>query len=170
MLSKDYVKMVSESMGDSGSDEAVKWVYDAAELAKKEGLTIKDIEDYDWGTIIRFALPDEPEEEADVYIAYKRVQWLGESKFCQTISTFFSTDKIHSKVRSFLEELAYNQSPVEGYEFDGYFNEFVKAVGTKEEAVAEVKSIIPRIKEVSNKLDRIKYEAEHFLRYINKDE
>lgn len=170
MLSKDYVKMVSESMGDSGSDEAVKWVYDAAELAKKEGLTIKDIEDYDWGAIIRFALPDNPEKDADVFIAYKRVQWLGESKFCQTISTLFSTDKMHSKIKSFLEELAYNQSPVEGYEFDGYFNEFVKTVGTKEEAVAEVKSIIPRIKEVSEKLDRIKYEAEHFLSYINKNE
>lgn len=170
MLSKDYVKMVSESMGDSGSDEAVKWVYDAAELAKKEGLTIKDIEDYDWGAIIRFALPDNPEKEADVYITYKRVQWLSASAFCQTISTFFSTDKMHSKIKSFLEELAYNQSPVEGYEYDGYFNEFVKAVKTKEEAVAEVKSIIPRIKEVSEKLDRIKYEAEHFLSYINKDE
>lgn len=165
-----HSKAISESMGDSASDEAVKWVYDAVGIAIKEGLYIYREWDYDWGSIIRFALPDNPEKEADVYIAYKKVQWLGASKFCQEISTLISTDKIHSKIKSYLEELAYNQSPVEGYEFDGYFNEFVKAVKTKEEAVAEVKFIIPRIKDVSEKLDRIKYEAEHFLSYINKDE
>ena len=162
-------KAISESRRDSASDEARKWVYDAAEIAKKEGLNIYEIEDYDWGAIIRFALPDNPEKEADVFIAYKRVQWLGGSRFCDTIGTFFSTDKMHSKIRSFLEELAYDQNLVEGYEFDGYFNEFVKKVETKEEAVAEVKSIIPRIKEVSEKLDRIKSEAEYFLENIKKD-
>ena len=31
-------KAISESMGDSSSEEARKWVYDAAELAKMEGL------------------------------------------------------------------------------------------------------------------------------------
>ena len=78
-------KAISESMGDSSSEEARKWVYDAAEIAKMEGLHIYRIEDYDWGTVIRFALPDNPEKEADVYITYKRVQWLGASAFCNTI-------------------------------------------------------------------------------------
>ncbi|OGV97190.1 MAG: hypothetical protein A2Z59_12430 [Nitrospinae bacterium RIFCSPLOWO2_02_39_17] len=162
-------KAISESMENSASEEARKWVYDAAELAKKEGLNIYMIEDYDWGAIIRFALPDNPEKEADVYITYKRVQWLGASDFCKTIATSFSTDKGHSKIKYFLEELAYDQNLVEGYEFDGYFNEFVKTFETKEEVVAEVKSIIPRIKQTSEKLDRIKSEAEYFLNNIDKD-
>ena len=162
-------KAISESMGDSSSEEARKWVYDAAEIAKMEGLHIYRIEDYDWGAVIRFALPDNPEKEADVYITYKRVQWLGTSAFCKTIATSFSTDKGHSKIKYFLEELAYDQNLVEGYEFDGYFNEFVKTFETKEEVVAEVKSIIPRIKQASEKLDRIKSEAEYFLNNIDKD-
>ena len=108
-------------------------------------------------------------KEADVYITYKRVQWLGASDFCKTIATSFSTDKGHSKIKYFLEELAYDQNLVEGYEFDGYFNEFVKTFETKEEVVAEVKSIIPRIKQTSEKLDRIKSEAEYFLNNIDKD-
>ena len=58
---------------------------------------------------------------------------------------------------------------MEGYEFDGYFNEFVKTFETKEEAVAEVKSIIPRIKQVSEKINSIKSEAEYFLNNIDKD-
>ena len=33
-------KAISKSMGDSSSEEARKWIYDAAELAKKEGLNI----------------------------------------------------------------------------------------------------------------------------------
>ena len=162
-------KAVSESMGDSSSEEARKWVYDAAELAKMEGLHIYRMEDYDWGAVIRFALPDNPEKEADVYITYKRVQWLSASAFCNTIGISFSTDKRHRKIQSFLEEMAYNQNLVEGYEFDGYFNEFVKRFESKEEAVAEVKSIIPRIKQVSERLNSIKSEAEYFLNNIDKD-
>ncbi len=62
------------------SEEGRKWVYEAAELAIKEGLSIK-VEDYDWGALIRFAFSDNPKEEADAWITYKIVQWLGDTAF-----------------------------------------------------------------------------------------
>ncbi len=154
----------------AASEEGRKWVYEAAELAKKEGLKICEIEDYDWGKIIRFAFPDNLEEEADVSISYKRVHWLGETEFCRTIAALFSTSDVDGKIQGILEELAYNSDLIKGYEFDGYFNEFIKKVETQEEAVAEVKTIIPRVKEAVQKLNKIKKEAKSFLHRIGSND
>ena len=147
----------------AASEEGRKWVYEAAELAKKDGLNIYGIETYDWGAIIRFALSENPKEEADVYISYKKVQWLGGTEFCRTIAALFSTSEMHGKIQGILEELAYKGGIIKDYEFDGYFNEFVKMVETQEEAVAEVKAIIPRLKEVAQKLNKIKKETGSFI-------
>lgn len=160
-------KIIQEVLGDVAlSEEGRKWVYEAAELARKEGLNIREIEDYDWGTLVRFAMPDNPAEEADVFILYKQVHWLGASSFCSSIGTLFTTDKSEKMNQPFLETLAYWHKLIPGYEFDGHFNEFVKKVETKEDAIAEVKSIIPRVREVSRKLDDIKRKTEDLVESV----
>jgi len=147
----------------AASEEGRKWVYEAAELARKDGLNIYGIETYDWGAVIRFAFSENTKEAADVYISYKRVQWLGETEFCRAIAVLFSTSEMHGKIQGILEGLAYKGGIIKGYEFDGYFNEFVKKVETQEDAVAEVKAIIPRVKEAAQKLDKIEKETESFI-------
>ncbi len=68
-----------------------------------------------------------------------------------------------------LFSLARKGDIVSGYEFDSSAKEFVKKVDTQEEAIAEVKSIIPRVKEVSKKLDGIEREVKDFVQGIIDD-
>lgn len=124
------------------NDMEGQWIDKVAAISKERGLGIKEIEEYDHGRVIRYSSPDNPSAEADVFVWYKRVEWLSETKFCSLINALFTTDKQEQKVKSILQNFLMNDEIVPGYVMEGY-DSLTKNVDTPDEAVAEVCRIMP---------------------------
>ena len=129
--------------------ERKDWMDEALMLAKKEKLGITAVETYEAGTVIRFASPDDPKKEADVYLWYKQIEcW--------------------SELGSSFSSFSFNKNPIEtiveektGYRRDSHYDGFVKEVDTPEEAIEEVKIMVKKALKIGEMLDDLYWSIMH---------
>lgn len=144
------------------NDTEEQWIEKTAELAKKKGLKIKEIEEYQHGRAIRFAETNNPSSEADIYVWYKRVVWLSESSYCGLLRAF--TANTHDQqVSSLLGSLGSCDEIIPGYTV-GMYDGLSKDVETPEDAADEVFRIMPLRSRAGSYLDGIVRDVEQWIK------
>lgn len=125
-----------------------RWIKKAIKMAEEEQLPIFEIEEYDYGTIIRFAHPKNPGQEADIFLAYKTVEWLSESARELKSSGY---DIIETENRNYLRWVFTQYGFINGYKLTDEYDGFAKKIEIVREAINEVKILISIVDEIKGK-------------------
>lgn len=123
----------------ASKDERKRWIEEVLEIAEREGVGVWVVDDYyDNGPLARFKCPDNPKNEAGVYVWYRKVEIFSElGTELRAIKSGYDSDELKWKFESLIKENI-------GYEEHQDYDGFVKEVETPDEAVREVKSLLDR--------------------------
>ena len=121
---------------NASKDERKRWIDEVLEIAERKGVGVWVVEDYyDNGPLVRFKCPDNPENEAGVYVWYRKVEIFSE------LGTTIKSDYTVSLWKmDFVDIIKENMGYEEHRDYDG----FVKEIETPDEVVSEVKSLLNR--------------------------
>jgi len=136
---------------DNTKDERKNWIEEVLEIAKKENIAALVEEGYDYSPLIRFKCPDNPEEEAGVYVWYKKVEIFSDDlrfDFWFLQPKDYDLYSLEGEFKDLFESIIERYI---GYKKCEGYDGLVKDVETPEETVYEIKSLLDKkIWEIEN--------------------
>jgi len=147
-LDKDeIIKRIKTLLIERGEREKIKeerrWINKAVKVAEKEGVAIGERED----DLIRFADPNNIDDEVSIYVWYKQVNILPDFDF---VPYCIASEDIKEKFEEIIECLT--EETQSGYKLERGEG-LIKEVETPEEAIKEVKLLIEKVPKIEKNLE-----------------